>query len=139
MCGDALENDYLQSRAVKVSEMQRAISSLTRTLDEDRGEQEDKSTAGLAAAVSAANARDGHLRICPRRVEQACKHLREALHADSVTAVDLSTFKVSTLQERRSASGTAYPLTPWLPTPSPSLSFHSSSARTTESDSSNEG
>ncbi|KAE8209559.1 hypothetical protein CF327_g6471 [Tilletia walkeri] len=126
MCGDALENDYLQIRAVKVAEMQRAMSSLARSLDEDQDTAEEMTTAGLAAAGSSANARDGNFNICPRRVEQACKHLRKALHADSVTAIDLSTFRVSTLHERRSTSGTAYPLTPWLPSPSPSLSFNSS-------------
>ncbi|KAK0541054.1 hypothetical protein OC835_000374 [Tilletia horrida] len=125
MAGEALENDYLQHRAIKVSEMQRAMTSLARSLDEDQEQAEEKTAAGLAAAMSAANARDGQFRICPRRVEQACKHLRKALHADSVTAVDLSTFKVSTLHERRSTSGTTYPLTPWLPSPSPSLSFAS--------------
>ncbi|KAL9940091.1 hypothetical protein V8E36_000796 [Tilletia maclaganii] len=127
MCGDAFENDYLQHRALKVSEMQRAMSSLARTLTEDIDHGEDETStstaAGLAAVMSGPSARDGQLKVCPLRVEQACKHLRKALHADSVTAVDLSTFRVSTMQERRSVSGTSYPLTPWLPSPSPSLSF----------------
>ncbi|KAL9940092.1 hypothetical protein V8E36_000797 [Tilletia maclaganii] len=120
MCSGAFENDYLQQHAFKVSEMQRAMASLARNLGEDVDNDAEPVSAGAGLAPSAIETGGTRnvIRVCPVRVQQACEHLHHALHADSVTAVDLSDFRFSSNRPSEPASGTSYPLTPWLSSPS---------------------
>jgi signal transduction histidine kinase len=120
MCAEALENEHHIANAQRTHRMQRSVTRLAAALDPPQNEGllgEAEQQQQHYSSVSLENKTP----LCPDRVQTVIDTMRESLEANTVYAIDVSSFRISSsrgiMSRQPSASprtGGGYPSTPWL-------------------------